>query len=383
MATRSGILAKHSCLAAATMCLLASVQRVHADPVDDYVKQQIEDRNIAGLAWVVLKDGKVVKQQAWGLANIELNVPVTFENVFPLASITKVFTATGVFLLVQDGKIRLDDKITRLVSGLPAAWSSINVLDCLSHTSGLPDIPDLYEAFDAPVTEEAALKSIASLPLLYQRGDKSDYNQTEFLVLKMIIEKESGMAFNEYLASRVFQPLGMKSARFGDSRDIIPHGVTVYTRAAPAKNRFHSAGRTPWENKKDDKLYHSQLLYAEYRHSGAGLNMSALDLAKFDAALYDGRLLNQTRLKEMWTPYRLNNGKLGDFSAGWMTDQVNGHTMVYHIGAGLAQYSSLVDQRISVIVLTNVQGTKVKDLSLGILKCYVPDINLTTPEAPR
>jgi CubicO group peptidase (beta-lactamase class C family) len=359
MATRSRTLATHSCLAAATMCLLASVQRVHAHPVDDYVKQQMEDKNIPGLALVVLKDGKVIKQQAWGLANIELKVPVTLENVFPLASITKVFTATGVFLLVQDGKIRLDDKITRLIPGLPPAWSAINVLDCLSHTSGLPD----YNSDDAPPTQEAALKTVTSLPLSYHRGEKSEYNQAEFLILKMIIEKESGMPFEPYLSSRIFRPLGMNSAQFGDSRDVIPHRVTAYT-------------------KRDDKLRHTQLIYTGYGHAGAGLNMTALDLAKFDAALYGERLLNQTRLKEMWTPYRLNNGKLGEFSAGWMTDPVNGHTMVYHIGAGMAQYSSLVDERISLILLTNMQATKVKELSLGILKCYVPDINLPTP-APR
>jgi CubicO group peptidase (beta-lactamase class C family) len=383
MATLSRTLATHFCLAAVTICLLASVQSVHADSVDDYVKQQVVDKNIAGLAMVVLKDGKVIKHQACGLANIEHKVPMTLENVFPLASITKVFTATGVFLLVQDGKIRLDDKITRLVSGLPATWSEINVLDCLTHTSGLPDIPDLYEVFDAPGTQEAGLKSIALLPMVYKRGDKSDYNQTEFLILKMIIEKESGMPFEQFLSSRIFQPLGMKSAQFGDSRDVIPHSVSVYTRNVPAKDRFHSEVRLRWENKKDDKLYHSQLLFAEFRHAGAGLNMTALDLGKFDAALYEGRLLNQTRLKEMWTPYRLNNGKLGDFSAGWMTDPVNGHRMVYHIGAGMAQYSSLVDKRISLIVLTNVQSTKVKELSLGILKCYVPDITLPTPAARR
>jgi CubicO group peptidase (beta-lactamase class C family) len=362
--------------------LLASAQRADADSVDDYVKQQMVDRNIPGLAVVVLQDGKVIKQKTLGLASIELQARLTPENVFPIASITKVFTATGLFLLVQEGKVHLDDTIPHLLPELPPAWKDVTVLNCLSHTSGLPDIPNIYESLSGPVNQGQALKSIASLPMVYLRGDKSAYNQTEFLILKMIIEKESGMQFEEYLARRIFRPLGMKSTRFGDSRDIIPGCVAVYTRAFPTEDRFHSRPQSPWVNTKDDKLFRSNMpLYPEYQHAGAGLNMTATDLAKFDAALYQGRLLNQAMLKAMWTPFRLNNGKLGNFTAGWMTDQENG--LIYHVGAGMAQYSTLVARRLSLILLTNVQETKVKELSLGILKRYVPDLDLPAPPARR
>jgi CubicO group peptidase (beta-lactamase class C family) len=210
--------------------------------------------------------------------------------------------------------------------------------------------------------------------MAYRTGDKSVYNQAEFLVLKMIVEKESGMGFEEFLTKRIFDPLGMRSAVFGDSRDVFPNGVTVYTRAKPEQDRFHSIPLNPFENHKDDALFHSQLLFFAYTHASAGLNMTAPDLAKFDAASYRGNLLNQTALLQMWTPFRLNDGKLGDFTAGWEFDDLNGHRMVSHIGAGMAQYSLLVDDHISLILLTNVQETKVWDLSVGILQIYVPAI---------
>ena len=110
-----------------------------ADSVDDYLRQQVKEKHIPGAVLIELKDGKIIKQQSYGVANVELDVPMRDSNVFLVASITKVFVATAVFLLVQDGKLTVNDKITQVVPGLPEAWSDITLLNCLSHTSGIPD----------------------------------------------------------------------------------------------------------------------------------------------------------------------------------------------------------------------------------------------------
>lgn len=345
-----------------------------ADSVDEYVKHEMSAKRIPAMSIVVLKDGKVIKQRAYGVVNVEHAVPAALTDVYPVASITKLFTATAVFLLVQENKLQLNQKIVDLLPGLPNAWKEVTVLNCLSHTSGIPDYPGVYDSPSPPLTGEDALKMASAKPMAYLTGDQSVYNQTEYLILEMVIEKESGMPLEEFLARRIFVPLGMQSARFGDSRDVFPNGVTLYTRAIPAQDRFHSIPLKPFVNHKDDPLFHSELLFLPYSHASAGLNMTSSDLAKFDAALRRGSLLNQATLQQMWAPFRLNNGEVGDFTAGWQYADLNGHKIVSHIGAGMAQYSTLVDDHLTLILLTNVQETRVRDLSIGILGLYVPAI---------
>ncbi|MGO9269897.1 MAG: serine hydrolase domain-containing protein [Terriglobia bacterium] len=356
--------------------------RLLADPVDDYIREQMNVRHIPGLVLLVLRDGKVIKQRSYGLANIELGVPASKDSVFPLASITKVFTATAVYLLVQQGKLRLGDKVTRLLPGLPNAWNEITVLNCLSHTSGIPDIfpgspvaaPADWIAAGGP---EEALKKAGALPLLSETGEKSNYNQTEFLLLKMIVEKVSRMSLEEFLSKRIFTPLGMASARFGDSLDIIPNRVGLYMNFTPQADRFH-VERLPNGNglpSPDGKLWNDiNFLYPEYQHGGVGLNMSAGDLAIFDVALFHDRVLDRQTLELMWTPFRLNDGRDGEFAGGWDTAVLNSHRMVFHIGAGMVEYAHLLDPDLAVILFTNNQGFNPYRMTIDVMRFFVPEI---------
>jgi len=361
---------------------LFAAHRLFADSVDDYLREQMNARHIPGLVLFVLKDGKVVKQQSYGLANVELGVPTSKGSVFPLASVTKVFTATAVYLLVQEGKIRLGDKVTQLLPELPNAWSEITVLNCLSHTSGVPDIfpgspvaaPADWIADDSP---EKALKKAEALPLLYKTGEKSSYNQTEFLLLKMIVEKVSGMPLEEFLNKRIFTSLGMASARFGDSLDIVPQRVGLYMNFTPQADRFHVERQANGNGlpSPDGKLWNNiNFLYPAYQHGGVGLNMSAGDLATFDVALFHDRVLNQQTLELMWTPFRLNDGRDGEFTGGWDTDVLNGHRVVFHIGAGMVEYAHLLDPDLTVILFTNNQGVNPYRMTIDVMRFFAPDV---------
>jgi len=361
---------------------LLAVPRLFADSVDDYLREQMNARHIPGLVLLVLKDGKVIKQQPYGLASVELGVPTRNDSVFPLASVTKVFTAIAVYLLVQEGKLHLDDKVTHLLPELPSTWSEITVLNCLSHTSGVSDIfpgspvaaPADWIAADSP---EEALKKAGAIPLLYKTGDKSSYNQTEFLLLKMIVEKLSGMSLEEFLSRRIFTPLGMASARFGDSLDIIPNRVALYMNFTPQADRFH-VKRQPNGNglpSPDGKLWNNiNFLYPQYQHGGVGLNMSAGDLAAFDVALRNGGVLNRQTLELMWTPFRLNNGRDGEFAGGWDTDVLNSHRVVFHIGAGMVEYAHLLDPDLTVILFTNNQGFNPYRMTIDVMRFFVPEV---------
>jgi len=304
------------------------------------------------------------------------------DSVFSLASVTKVFTATAIYLLVQEGKLRLDDKVTQLLPELTTAWSEITVLNCLSHTSGVPDIfpgspmaaPANWIAADRP---EEALKKAEALPLLYKTGEKSIYNQTEFLLLKMIVEKVSGMPLEEFLNKRIFTALSMPSARFGDSLDIIPNRVGLYMNFTPQADRFHVERKANGNGSPspDGKLWNNiNFLYPEYQHGGVGLNMSAGDLATLDIALRHGRLLNGQTLELMWTPFRLNNGRDGEFAGGWATDVLNGHRVVFHIGAGMVEYAHLLDPNLTVILFTNNQGFNPYQMTIDVMRLFAPEV---------
>jgi CubicO group peptidase (beta-lactamase class C family) len=308
--------------------------RLFAGGVDDYVREQMDLQHIPGIVLVVVKGGKVVKQQAYSMASVELGVPTSMDSVFPLASVTKIFTSTAVYLLVQEQKIRLEDKVTQLLPGLPNAWDEITVLNCLTHTSGLADIfpgsPAAAPAgWIAAARQEEALKKVAAKPLLYKPGGKPTYNQTEFLLLKMIVERASGMPLEEFLRKRIFAPLGMASARFGDSIDIVPKRVALYMNFIPQGDRFH-VERQPNGNGLPSpvgKLWNNiNFLYPEYQHGCVRLNMNATDLAIFDVALSNGQVLDRRTLDLMWAPFRLNNGRDGEFAGGWDTDVLNDHS---------------------------------------------------------
>jgi len=359
-----------------------AVPRLLADSVDGYVREQMKTHHIPGLVLLVLRDGKVIKQQSYGLANIELGVPTSKDSVFPLASVTKVFTATAVYLLVQEGRLRLGDKVTQLVSGLPNAWDEITVLNCLTHTSGIPDIfPGSPVAapsnWIAASSQEEALKKVSALPPVYKPGEKSIYNQTEFLLLKMTVESVSRMSLEEFLSRRIFTPLGMASSRFGDSLDLVPNRVALYMNFTPQADRFHVERQANGDGlpSPDGKLWNNiNFLYPEYQHGGVGLNMSAVDLANFDVALFHDRVLNRQTLELMWTPFRLNNGRDAEFAGGWDTDIFNGQRVVYHIGAGMVEYAHLLDPDLTVIVFTNNQGFNPYRMTVDVMRFFVPEI---------
>lgn len=185
------------------------------DNVDDFIQAEMQKRHLPAVAIAVVRDGKIVKQRGYGLANVELNVAASDETVFYLASITKIFTATAVMTLVEEGKISLADRVRKLLPTLPVAWDNIRVRHLLTHTSGLPDTvlnDDTGEVIAN--TRAEALRKLARVPLLNRPGAKWSYNETGYVLLGMVIEKVSGLSLTEFLSRRFFCPLNMVQTHF-------------------------------------------------------------------------------------------------------------------------------------------------------------------------
>lgn len=356
-------------IAMAILFLVSAVSN-RADRLDDLVRGQMKQQQIPGVVVVVLQNGVIVEQRAYGLANIEFDVPMKVEDVFPISWVTEVFTATATFELVQDGRIRLEDRVSSVVAGLPATWNGITILQCLNHTSGLPS---LYDNGHAPIAFDPAeaIRKLAEKPLAFQPGEKTRYSETELLLLRMVIEMVSGKTFADFLAERIFQPLGMKTAQFADARDIIPRKVSLYSRLSPDASRreFLMRSGSNVYPLSDQQKWVVPLFYPESVKAAAGLVISAPDLAKFDAALSAKTLLNAQTVKRMWEPTTLSDGAVGAFTAGWQRWEQSS-VFVGHASWSGVEYVRSTDGQCSVIVFTDTPGAYIRALTMGILQMY-------------
>lgn len=334
----------------------------------------LRTQQIPGIVLIVLKDGEILTQRAYGVANIEFDVPMKVEDAFSISSITKLFTTTAVLELVQEGKLRLDDRVTALLPGLPESWKDITILHCLSHTSGLPDLYEGISNLPIAFTPAEAIKKVAAKPLAFKPGEKSRYNQTEFLLLRMTIERISGKSFEAFMAERVFNPLGMKTAQFADAKDIVPNKATLYSRYIPDASPFEFLNRNGDGVLSDHQMWIVPSLYPESVRAGGGLVMNAPDLAKFDAALSARTLLNGHTIEEMWAPVKLSDGRDGDYAAGWRRWVQNGKVIVGHAGGSGVEYDRMIDGHYSVILFTDCPGSNTHSFALGVLRLYVPSL---------
>jgi CubicO group peptidase (beta-lactamase class C family) len=178
-------------------------QQAETIPVDEYVQQQMQNLHIPGLSLAVLKEGRIVNAKGYGLANLETNTPARPETVYKIASLSKPFIATAIILLSQEGKIGLDDKVSKYLDGSPDTWKDITIRHLLTHTSGIVRDPVDYHPYnDQPVAE--VIKSVYPLPLSFEPGDKWLYSNVGYFALAEIITKASGTPWNEFIAERLF-----------------------------------------------------------------------------------------------------------------------------------------------------------------------------------
>jgi D-alanyl-D-alanine carboxypeptidase len=373
-------------LGMAPFVLTATVAVTRADATDDYVHRQMEKKKIPGLTIAVIRDGHVVKEAAYGKASLELNVPTTLDTSFHLASMTKIFTAAAIMQLVEEGRISLDEPVTQILTSLPTQWSAISIRHCLSHTSGLPDVlTDDVNGTTVSGDRDAALADMAKLPLK-PVGAASVYNQTGYVLLGMIIEKMSGMSYVNFVQSHLFDPAGMKTARFGDAWAIIPGRADLYTALDITQDHTKLLMRDGRPVVLTDKIlrYGSKYL-PDYLAPAGLLNGSIRDLVSWEAALSQGKLLKPATLAEMSAPFKLSDGKDGIFGLSFASVPMNmfGNSTATKSGGAFGPYATvsygggaatwrmaIPEKHLIVIVLTNLQGTNPDALAADIATLY-------------
>jgi CubicO group peptidase (beta-lactamase class C family) len=336
------------------------------EKVDELVKQHMQARKIPAVSIVVLKNGEVVKAKGYGFANVEHQVAAKPETIYQSGSVGKQFTATLAMMLVEEGKLGLDDKINKYFSPAPEVWKEITVRHLLTHTSGISN--KLYNQMNmrADYTEDELLQKISALPLDFQPGEKWNYSNPGYVTLGILIHKVSGKFYGDLLQERIFKPLGMNTARIINEAEIIANRAAGY-RLVKGELRNQEWVSPALNTTADGSLY-----------------LTVLDMAKWDAALYGEKLLKKASLEQMWTPVKLNSGKTQPYGFGWSFNQINDHKIIEHGGAwqGFTTFiARYVDDKLSVIVLTNLAGADPGKIAHGIAGLYNPELQPLAPAA--
>ena len=328
-----------------------------ADPVDNYVLAEMATQHIPGLALLVSRGGHVIRAQGYGLANVELQVPVKPETIFQSGSVGKQFTATAVMMLVEEGKIALDDPLPKYFPDAPAPRTQVTVRQLLSHTAGFTDYPNGFD-MRKDYTEAELLKIVEAIPLAYQPGTSWNYSNLGYLTLGIVIHKVTGEFYGDFLQDRIFRPLDMNSARIISEADIVPNRSAGY------------------------RLLNGELKNQEWvaptlnTTADGSLYFSIVDLAKWDAALYTEKLLKRSSLEQMWTVAKLQDGQpnSGHYGFGWLTGKRNGHSVVEHEGSWQGfetDISRYLDDKLTVAVLANLAESKPYIVANHVAEMYL------------
>ena len=355
-----------------------SCTAVYAQNLDNQFDALLQDNYTVGkpgVSALVYKEGKVIYRKAFGMANLELDVPMKPENVFELGSITKQFTSVSILMLMEQGKLSLDDEITKYLPDYPTKGKRITIHNLLNHTSGIKSYTDLPN-FRATARTDQSPKEIIDIfkdePMDFDPGEKWQYNNSGYIVLGYIIEKVSGKSYADFISDNIFVPLKMNNSYYGSQSNLI---------------KKRASGYMPIEGGYKNADYLSMTLpYA------AGSLMSCVDdMLLWHKAVHNNTLISAESKAKAFTSGSLNNGKPTHYGYGWQVSEIKGTESIEH-GGGIFGYVTqgvyVPSENVYVILLTNTNGISpqdpaVKMAALAIGKPYPTEdvsVSLTTDE---
>ena len=293
-----------------------------------------------GAAVLVKKGDQILLRKGYGLAEVELGVPVRPELVFRIGSVTKQFTAAAIMMLADEGKLALADDIRKYVPEYPKKSAKITIEHLLTHTGGVPDYTE-QPAFEKrereDLTHAEVLALFKDLPLDFVPGEKWKYSNSGYYLLGMVIEKVSGKSYAQFLDERIFKPLAMTHTTYGDDDRIISGRVAGYSRSgADYANADFISMKLPF--------------------AAGSLVSSVDDLAKWDRAISDGKLLKKASWTRVFTAAKLKDGSSAHYGFGWVVGAVQGRPTVWHNG-GIQGFATAIVRLpadgVLVVVLCN------------------------------
>jgi CubicO group peptidase (beta-lactamase class C family) len=312
------------------------------EKIIDAMFKEILTNNSPGAAVLVAQNGKILFEKGYGLANIGDRVPVTPQTKFRIGSMTKQFTAAAILKLQEQGKLNLDDKLSKFIPDYPRG-DEVTIHHLLTHTSGIHNCtskPDFLQKVGVHHTPEDWIKSFENDPYDFDPGQKWNYSNSGYVLLAFIFEKVSGEKYEDYMRETFFEPLGMTNTGVCNSSDILDHEACGYT---------YQAGQV------------KKALYWDMSNGYGGGNLYSTvgDLYRWNEALFNGKALNQASLEAAFTPVHVsddNTPRVDGYGCGFMIQKLRGLIEIAH-GGGLHGFSSYMlripKENLTVAVLLN------------------------------
>jgi len=326
--------------------------------MDERILAEMEAYNTPGVVVGVMSRGRLVYWKGYGMANVELRVPASDSTVFEIGSISKEFVATTIMMLVEEGRLGLDDPIHRYLTGLPGEWLGVTVRQLLTHTSGIPDYEEIqtYEAYRFRFTPEEIIRVAHSRPMDFEPGTGYRYSNTGYFLLSLMVERLEGAPLGTVLQDRIFGPLRMTQTRMADPEDIILHRADGY----------YVDGTGTLVNR--DATQTSSTL-------GAGGIVSTIhDMVKWDEALYGKELLSDSSREAMWSPGILPDGTNTQYGFGWRMGEYEGRRVIGHNGmvAGfVASFLRIPEEEMAVMAFANRYRASSSNLRDIVLETFL------------
>ena len=286
------------------------------DSFDKMLSEQFKPHE-PGASALVARNGQVIYKKAFGMANLELDLPMQVDNVFWVASIGKQFTAVAILQLMEQGKLNLQDEITKFIPDYPTQGNKISIEHLLTHSSGIHNFsgmkdPEKKLALDC--TPNEVIDFFKNLPMRFTPGTKWEYSNSGYFLLGYIIEQITGKPYSVYLEDNFFKPLGMTNSLYANDIRIIKNRVGAY-----------SQGEHGFENSKPRNITHV--------YSAGAIQSTVEDLFKWHQAVHSNKLVKKESLDKAFTRYKLSDGKETDYGYGWRLGYVYESPSIWHGGA--------------------------------------------------
>src|SRR5450432_1006630 len=337
----------------------SQVQQYVTFRIDSVVRATMEAKQIPGMQMVVSKFGLVLKKGKYGFANLETGTAVTDSTRFSVSAMSRAFTCAGILLLMEDGKLNIDDPVTKYFDSLPVAWAGITLRRLMNNTSGMRDDWRENDSFFlANNNDSAFFAALKKEPLKIQPGEGFYYGSGPF-ILGMIISKVSGESYADFMQQRIFDKLGMANTCINDPGKIIPNRAAGY-------------------NLKDKQLKNGRKISdAAAGRGDMGVLTTVTDMLKWYNALQDSSLLQKSSLTLMFTPDTLNDGHAVAYGYGWFLNPYRDHALISHSGSFRTGFNSVIEMypedHVVIIILCNRQGAGLHFLAKDIIGLFNPD----------
>jgi CubicO group peptidase (beta-lactamase class C family) len=306
-----------------------------------------------GATILVAKDGEIVLRKAYGKSNLELDIDMIPENVFEIGSITKQFTAVGILMLLEEGKLSLDDEITKFIPDYPTQDTKITIHHLLTHTSGIKSytsMPSLREFARDDLSVTELIDAFKNEPMDFKPNEQFRYNNSGYVLLGYIIEQITGKTYEEFVQKRIFDKLKMKNSYYGSQSRVI-------------KNRAYGY------QQREKGFVNADYISMTIPYAAGSLMSTVDDLYKWNTAIRNHKLISKESTEKAFTDYKINNGNNMSYGYGWFMARIQDVPVIEH-GGGIFGFVSqgiyVPSENVYVIILTNCDCISPTDIAYQV-----------------